>query len=155
MLETVKDADFSCVMIDYWQLIKRSETNPGAKTYDVLNDLRIWLGQYIKRSNIPVVMFAQLHSVGKRQNKDLDSRIKHCPDIYEPSTVVMEVIPNWEDKTSEIVIHKDRFGYAGQKMIVAFDKGRFVDIDDDVLRKIQEKKAEELDSKISEEKPSV
>lgn len=155
MLETVKSADFSCVMIDYWQLIKRSDNNPGAKTYDVLNDLRIWLGQYIKRSNIPIVMFAQLHSMAKRQNKDLDSRIKHCPDIYEPSTVVIEAVPNWENKTTDIIIHKDRFGFSGQQLTIAFDKGRFVDVDEDVLRKIQETKAAELDQKISEEKLTI
>ena len=148
MLEAVNGHDFSCVMIDYWQLIKRSNAQPGAKAYDILNDLRIWLGQYIKRANLPIVMFAQLHSLGKRQNKDLDSRIKHCPDIYEPSTVVIEAIPDWENKTTDFLIHKDRFGFAGAKITMAFDHGRFVDLDDNTLQKIREAKAAELSDKI-------
>ena len=79
-LIAVQNADFSCAMIDYYQLIKFSVENPKSNSYEVLNNFRIWLGQYIKRSNIPIVIFAQLHSLGKRNNKDLDSRIKHCPD---------------------------------------------------------------------------
>ena len=130
LLETVSDADYSCVMIDYYQLIKRSTTNPNVKTYDALNDLRIWFGQYIKRANLPVVVFAQLHSLGKRNNKDLDNRVKHCPDIIEPSTVVIEMTPDFEHRTTDFIVHKDRFGMAGQRIKCLFDRGRFVTYDE-------------------------
>lgn len=150
-LEQVKDADYSCAMIDYYQLVKFSAKNPTADPYQVLNDLRIWLGQYIKRSNIPIVAFAQLHSVGKRANKDLDSRIKHCPDIYEPSTVVIEVVPNFEDKTSDFVIHKDRFGLAGHRVVCGFENGRYVNITEDYLEKVAQRKMEKA-QKDAEEK---
>jgi len=127
LLETIKDADYSCVMIDYYQLIKYSSADKSADSYRVLDDLRIWLGQYIKRANLPVVLFAQLHSIGKRNNKDLDSRIKDCPVIYEPSTVVIEVIPNFDEMSSDFIIHKDRFGLAGKHIMCGFEKGRFID----------------------------
>src|SRR5581483_2234154 len=96
-LEAVRNQDYSCAMIDYYQLIQYSVEDKTRSRYDVLNDLRIWFGQYIKTSNIPIVVFAQLHSIGKRNNKDLDSRVKECPAILEPSTVVLEVIPNFDD----------------------------------------------------------
>jgi len=147
LLETVKDHDYSCVMIDYYQLIKRSD-NPGQSTYEVLGDLRVWLGSYIKRSKVPVVLFAQLHSLGKRQNKDLDSRVKQNPEILETATVVIEVIPDFENKTSSFVIHKDRFGDAGKKITMAFDRGRFVDLDDEALLKIRQDKTEALEQQI-------
>lgn len=150
ILEQVKDKDFSCAMIDYYQLIKKSEFNPSASTYDVLNDLRVYFGQYIKKANIPIVIFAQLHSLGKRNNKDLDSRIKHCPDIYEPSTVVMEAIPNFDEKTTDFVIHKDRFGYAGQRVVMAFDKGKFVYIDEAVRERIKQEKLDAVDQQASD-----
>lgn len=130
-LESVKAADYSCVMIDYYQLIRYSMQDPNAGTFKVLDDFRIYLGQYIKKSNIPVVVFAQLHSIGKRQNKDLDSRIKDCPPIIEPSTVIIEVVPNFDDKTSDFIIHKDRFGMAGHRVACAFEYGRFVSMSDD------------------------
>jgi hypothetical protein len=89
-------------------------------------------------------LFAQLHSLGKRNNKDLDSRIKECPSIQEPSTVVLEVIPNFEDSTSEFVIHKDRFGLAGHRVMCGFQRGRYVNLTDEVKRELAEKKLDEL-----------
>jgi hypothetical protein len=148
LLENVKDADYSCVMIDYYQLIKRSVKDNNADSYNVLNDLRIWFGQYIKRSNLPLVIFAQLHSIGKRNNKDLDNRIKHCPDIYEPSTVVVEMVPDFETKTTDWLIHKDRFGMAGQRRKTVFDKGRFAVWDEEAEAKQQAEQAEELEESI-------
>ena len=143
-LLTVKNADYSCVMIDYYQLIQYSVADPSRGRYDVLNDLRIWMGQYIKGSNIPIVVFAQLHSIGKRQNKDLDSRIKECPSVQEPATVVIEVVPNFEEQTSEFIIHKDRFGFAGLRIKCGFDKGRYVNFTDEFKRGVLEKKLDAL-----------
>jgi len=148
ILEMVKDHDYSCAMIDYYQLIKTSVENPQAGSYDVLNNFRIWLGQYIKRANIPIVVFAQLHSLGKRNNKDLDNRIKHCPDIYEPSTVVVEIVPNFEEHTSDFIIHKDRFGFAGMKITCGFDRGRFVPLDREAMEKIQQQKIDIIEDKV-------
>lgn len=149
-MNAVIDKDYSCILIDYYQLIKFSKQRPNAKPYEVLNDFRIWLGQFIKRCDIPVVVFAQLHSLGKRANKDLDSRIKHCPDIYEPSTVVIEVVPNFNDQTSDFMIHKDRFGYAGQKVTCGFDHGRYVKLSDDFRDKIAEKKRVAAEKRLDE-----
>lgn len=143
-LNSVKNTDYSCVMIDYYQLIQYSVADPSRGRYDVLNDLRIWMGQYIKGSNIPIVIFAQLHSIGKRQNKDLDSRIKECPSVQEPATVVIEVIPNFNDQTSEFIIHKDRFGFAGNKIKCGFDKGRYVNFTEEFKRNVLEKKLDVL-----------
>lgn len=154
-LEAVRNQDYSCAMIDYYQLIQYSAEDKTRSRYDVLNDLRIWLGQYIKSSNIPVVLFAQLHSIGKRANKDLDSRIKECPNIQEPATVVLEVIPNFDDSTSEFVIHKDRFGLAGHRVMCGFQKGRYVNLTDDVKKAIAEKKLDDLQASmgLDEEEP--
>lgn len=139
-LEAVKSEDYSAVMIDYFQLIRYSVVDNTRSTYSVLDDLRIYLGQYIKKSNIPVVLFAQLHSMGKRNNNELDSRIKECPGIIEPSTVILEVVPNFEDKTATFIIKKDRFGLQGQAIDCAFDKGRYVEITAEHLKKVQQEK---------------
>jgi replicative DNA helicase len=126
-LEAVKTSDYSCVLIDYYQLIKYSATDRSKTAYENLNDLRVWLGQYIKSSNVPVALFVQLYSVSKRGGaKDIDARIKDCSAIVEPATVIIEVVPNYEDETSEFLVHKDRFGKAGKKVVCPFDKGRFL-----------------------------
>lgn len=150
ILEAVNNKDYSCVMIDYYQLIRKSISNPSASPYEVLNDLRIFFGQYIKRSNIPIVIFAQLHSLGKRNNKDLDSRIKMGPEIYETATVVLEMVPNFEDKTTDFVIVKDRFGYAGNRLCFSFDKGRFIPMDEEALEKKKQEQVEEIEEKVED-----
>jgi len=150
-LRAIEDADYSCAMIDYFQLIKFSVERPAAKSYDVLNDFRIWLGQYIKRANVPIVLFAQLHSLGKRNNKDLDSRIKDAPTIYETATVVLEVVPNFEDKTSDIIIAKDRFGLQGNRITCGFENGRYVKLTDEFQRRIIDNKLEKITAKTEEE----
>jgi replicative DNA helicase len=134
-LEAVKKQDsYSCVLIDYYQLIKYSMTDSKKTAYDNLNDLRVWLGQYIKASSMPVVLFAQLYSVSKKGGaKDIDTRIKDCTAIVEPATVIIEVVPNFEAQTSEFIIHKDRFGRAGNKIVCGFEKGRYVKISIDEL----------------------
>ena len=126
-LNALKGQGFSCVLIDYYQLIKYSITQTDRTTYDVLNDLRSWLGMYIKSSEIPVCLFVQLYSIGKRGGvKDIDARIKECSAIVEPATVIIEVVPNFDDATTDFVIHKDRFGVAGTKIVCPFEKGRYL-----------------------------
>lgn len=126
-LNALKGEGFSCVLIDYFQLIKYSITQTDRTTYDVLNDLRSWLGMYIKSSEIPVCLFVQLYSIGKKGGvKDIDARIKECSAIVEPATVIIEVVPNYEESTSSFIIHKDRFGVAGAQIICPFDKGRYL-----------------------------
>jgi len=136
-LEALRGKDYACAMIDYFQLIKYSVKDPLKSHYAVLDDLRIWLGQYIKSSNIPIVMFVQLYSIGKRNTKDLDARVKHCSSIVEPATVIVEVLPNFETKTSDFMIIKDRFGNQGKRVICKFEKGRFIGIDEHEYKQIE------------------
>lgn len=134
-LEAVKKEDsYSCVLIDYFQLVKYSIKDSKKTAYENLNDLRVWLGQYIKGSTMPVVLFAQLYSVSKKGGaKDIDTRIKDCSAIVEPATVIIEIVPNYDNQTSEFIIHKDRFGKQGNKVVCGFDKGRYVMISDDEI----------------------
>jgi hypothetical protein len=75
-----------------------------------------------------VVLFAQLYSQSKRPGKELDTRLKECSSIIETATVIMEVIPNYEESCSDFLIHKNRFGgeIVGRKITLGFTKGRFV-----------------------------
>lgn len=150
-LEAVKHSDYSAVMIDYFQLIQYSVSQPDRSRYNVLNDLRIWLGQYIRSSNIPVVMFAQLHSMAKRTNVELDSRIKECPGILEPSTVVLEVVPDFENKTTTFLIKKDRFGYQGMRVECGFDKGKYVELTAEHILKMNQDKMDDMMKGVADE----
>ena len=138
-LEAVKKEDsYSCVLIDYFQLIKYSIKDSKKTAYENLNDLRVWIGQYIKSSTMPVVMFAQLYSVSKKGGaKDIDTRIKDCSAIVEPATVIIEVVPNFDTKTSDFIIHKDRFERAGTKITCGFEKGRYTMVTPDEVAELE------------------
>jgi replicative DNA helicase len=154
-LEAVrKEEGYSCVMIDYFQLIKFSAKDSSKTAYDNLNNLRVWLGQYIKNSTCPIVLFAQLYSISKRGGaKDIDARIKDCSAIVEPATVIIEAVPNFDTKTTDFIIHKDRFGRAGTRIECGFENGRYVKISmEDIAKRESEAKrakAEEALAKIS------
>ena len=126
LMENVKGQGYSCVLIDYYQLIKDSINDKDRTRYDVLNDLRVWLGQYIKGCEVPVVLFVQLYSQGKRPSKDIDMRIKECSAIVEPASVIIEIVPNIDEEYSDFIIHKDRFGVAGHKIMCPYRNGRFL-----------------------------
>lgn len=150
-LEAVKkETSYSCVMIDYFQLIKYSLNDPKKTAYENLNDLRVWLGQYIKSSTMPVVLFAQLYSLSKKGGaKDIDARLKDCSAIVEPATVIIEAVPNFEAQTTDFYIAKDRFGRQGTRIVCAFEKGRYVKISPDELAQ------REMDAKLKRQEEKL
>lgn len=126
-LESVAGKGYSCVLIDYYQLIKDSLYSKDRTRYDVLNDFRVWLGRYIKKCELPVCLFVQLYSMGKKGGvKDIDARIKECSAVVEPATVIIEAVPNFDEATTDFIVHKDRFGIAGRKIVCPFNKGRYL-----------------------------
>ena len=150
-LESIKGQNFSCVLIDYYQLIKDSVVDRDRTRYDVLNDLRMWLGRYIKGCEVPVCLFVQLYSIGKRGGvKDLDSRIKECSAVMEPATVIVEAVPNFEDSTTDFIIWKDRFGVAGKKITCPFHNGRYLKQISD--RELAERKLDKLTTDLKDDK---
>lgn len=153
ILEEAKNQGYSCVLMDYYQLIKFSIDAADKKnTFQILDDFRIYLMRYIKRCDTAVVLFAQLHSIGKRNNKALDSRIKDCPTIYEAATVVMEIIPDFENSTTDIVIHKDRFGLAGNRVVVGFDRGKFIPVTEEFKKRVRDNRIEKIQQEIVKRK---
>lgn len=132
-LNAVINQDYSCVLIDYFQNIKRSVNKSDKSHYEVLDDFREWLGHYIHQEGAPpVAMFVQLYSLTKRGgtkgSQDLDNRIKMCSAVVEPATVIIEMIPNFDERLTTFIINKDRFGNSGKQVICAFERGRFIDI---------------------------
>jgi hypothetical protein len=148
-LEAVIGKGYHAVLIDYYQLIKDSVKDRNRTRYDVLNDFRVWLGRFIKKCELPVCLFAQLYSMGKKGGvKDIDARIKECSAVVEPATVIIEAIPNFEEATTDFVIHKDRFGVAGRKIVCPFYKGKYLKQLSD--REMAERKLDKLTEDLNE-----
>lgn len=139
ILDAAVDEDYACILIDYFQLVKNSQQNNRMEPYAVLSAFKDFLAAYVKRANAPVVLFVQLWSLSKRPSKgtELDARLKECSGIQDPASVVIEIIPNFDEHYSEFLICKDRFfGRKGQKIVCPYYKGRFLEaIEDEEVAK--------------------
>ena len=58
--------------------------------------------------------------------------------------MVLEAVPNFEEKTTDILIKKDRFGSSGKKITVAFEKGKFVDLTEEHKTKVSMEKINKI-----------
>jgi len=145
-MQTIRNSNYSCVMIDYFQLIKHDRAHPSLKTYEVLNNFRIFLMQYIKSCSMPVVLFAQLHSLSKRPGKEIDNRIKECPTIVEAATIIIEVVPNYKSEHSDFIIHKSRFDgtIVGKTFRMGFKEGKYVSYTQDFIDWVNTKRIDNL-----------
>jgi replicative DNA helicase len=153
LLDAAKNEDFSAIIIDYFQLIKYSEQNTNKEPYKVMMEFKDYLNTYIKTSNAPVIMFAQLWSLSKRPSKgtELDSRLKECASIQDGASVVVEIVPNFEENTTDFLICKDRFfGQKGHSITCPYTKGRFLDAlsDTDLAKAIAQVRLEKLSKEI-------
>jgi replicative DNA helicase len=149
ILDAAKNEDFSAIIIDYFQLIKYSELHPNKEPYKVMMEFKDYLNAYVKTSSAPVVMFAQLWSLSKRPSKDteLDSRLKECSSIQDGASVVVEIVPNFNESTTDFLICKDRFfGRKGDKLTCPYSKGRFLNAmtDTDLAKAIAQVKLDKL-----------
>jgi replicative DNA helicase len=155
ILDMAKNEDFSAIIIDYFQLIKYSEMQPNKEPYKVMMEFKDYLNMYVKTSNAPVIMFAQLWSLSKRPAKgtELDSRLKECASIQDGASVVVEIVPNFQESTTDFLICKDRFfGRKGDKLTCPYHKGRFIDTVDhvDLAKAIAQVKLDKLTKDIGE-----
>lgn len=121
---TEEKDDAGLVAIDYWQTITHSRENPEMETYRVLKEIGNFLKEYGQRASCPVVNFVQLQD--KSDSKDFKSRVENDKTIFNHSFGAIEIIPNFETKTSKFVIVKDRLGGAtGEVVEMHWVNGRF------------------------------
>jgi hypothetical protein len=145
VLEAVKDSDYSCVMIDYFQNISSSIEMPSLERQQVLYHMRDYLNAYVTRAKMPVVLFVQLMPLPPNsQSRQFESRIKWCRGIYEAATTAIEIVRIKSENKSMFVIDKDRFGMADTSIECKFEFGRYVFIDPMQLANtiVEEAKAE-------------
>jgi len=125
ILEGSLKYDYSAIIIDYFQLI-RSRRNSQKNTYEILDELRIYLQKFMKKSKAPLVVMSQLYSQGKRKSTDIDARLKNNSNILETATVAIEIIPDFAERSSTFKVHKDRFGNTGKELKFFFKNGQYI-----------------------------
>jgi hypothetical protein len=121
---TEEQDDAGLVCLDYWQTINHSRDNEEWESFRVLKELGHFLKSYGQRASCPVLNFVQLS--GKHDSKDFKSRIENDKTIYNHAFGAIEIIPDFDNKTSKFVVVKDRLGGAtGEVVEMAFNNGRY------------------------------
>lgn len=116
--------DAGLVCLDYWQTVNHSRDNEEWESFRVLKELGHFLKGYGQRASCPVLNFVQLQ--GKMDSKDFKSRIENDKTIYNHAFGAIEIVPDFENKTSKFVIVKDRLGGAtGEVVEMSFVNGQY------------------------------
>jgi len=121
---------FDAVVVDYYQKICNSKGNTRLEGWKVLENFSYYLDNFRKTYRAPVVLMCQLHP-NKNDEAELESRIKGGKSIAVVSTFIVEIKPNFKERTTEWICHKKRFRSAltPLTLMTKMVHGRFVDHD--------------------------
>jgi len=115
MLNMAHENSFNLVIVDYLQTIIWSQMSPHLTQYEVSKKLGLYLKEYGRQVTIPVLLFAQLKPLSPKDMKeqslpDFTTRVQGDQTFINHAVMVIEIIPDFENKRAQFYIHKDRFG---------------------------------------------
>ena len=121
---------YDAIIIDYYQKITTSKLNPKAASWEVLEKLSIFLDNFRKIYKAPIVLMCQLHP-NNNEDTEIETRIKSGKSIAVVSTFIVEIKPNFQDRTTEWICHKKRMRSISSplRLVTKLIDGRFVDYD--------------------------
>lgn len=125
VLATAAEADdIALVVVDYLQTVTHSKESPDLDPVQVSKRLGFYLKEYGRRAALPVVVFGQLKP--KSEAPDFQSRFQNDRTISNHATAVVEVVPDFEAKITNFIVHKSRFGdKPTHPIVVRWDGGRY------------------------------
>jgi len=125
--------EINLVLLDYLQTVSWSKENKELNAYAVSKKLGLFLKDYGRKVDIPIVMFAQIQPLPGEQKEDgwvpdFSGRIQGDKTFSNHCVMTIEIIPNFETRITRFYIHKDRFGNnAGKSFNFEWVQGRLVE----------------------------
>ena len=114
------------IIIDYYQNITQSHSNPSLDRYKVQAKVANLLNGYKNIMDSPIILLSQLYPESKEKS-DFQSRIVGTKEIIQRSTVAIEVKANKDALATDFIICKNRFSeFANHTIRCGYDKGRYV-----------------------------
>lgn len=107
--------EINLVLLDYLQTVSWSRNNPELNSYAVSKKLGLFLKDYGRKVDIPIIMFAQIQPLPDSKDEsdwipDFSTRIQGDKTFTNHCVLTVEIIPNFETRITRYYIHKDRFG---------------------------------------------
>jgi len=116
--------DINLVLVDYLQTVNWMRENSEATMYEVSKKLGTFLKEYGRTVTIPVVIFAQMKPSSK-EDADFAGRIQGDRTFVNHAAAAIEIIPDFEERTTRFLIQKDRFSSKqGQSLLYNWIDGR-------------------------------
>ncbi len=131
VLEYAAKRNVRLVIVDYLQTVAFSREKPYLEPFQISKLFGLYLKDYGKRAGVPVVVFCQLKP--NSESPDIASRIQNDKTIYNHAFAVVELVPDFKNRTTKFVFHKDRFGEVqGAEITMKFVDGRFEPMPDEL-----------------------
>lgn len=116
------------VVVDYLQTVAFSREKQFLEPFQVSKILGLYLKDYGRRVGVPVVVFAQIKP--KSDSPDFTSRVQNDKTIYNHAFSVIEIVPDFKNRTTSFILHKDRFGLVqGKEIVTEFKDGKYVSVE--------------------------
>jgi predicted ATP-dependent serine protease len=127
VLQYAKNKDnVHLVVFDYLQTVTWSRCYEDASRYEISKKLGLFLKQYGRTVNIPVLVFAQLQPTGS-SNTDFASRIQGDKTFVNHAVMAIEIRPDFAKKQTVFYVDKDRFGeMQGNSLTFSWNYGKLI-----------------------------
>lgn len=151
LMET--DTKYDAILIDYYQNVNSSSTNPRLTEFEVQDLFKSELDKFKNIYPAPIVVLAQCKPPDEERKEPFEFRIKGRKSICVPSTYIMEIASDKKFSRTEWIIHKTRFTEAiGKSIWTGFDRGKFVaytqEFENEIQRKIEALEMQKINSTI-------
>lgn len=137
---------YDAIIIDYIQNISSSIEAPSMAKWQVMQKTMTYLDNFKNVYDAPVLVFSQLKSnSGDASYKD---RLEGYKAIINHATTAIEIKIDRENLRTEWLFVKNRFKSVGSSVFTGFDKGRYVEYDQEfknrTLAKVEQKKHQKV-----------
>lgn len=136
---------YDVVIIDYYQGVMESTKDTSLDEFKVQARLTHVLEKYRKVYPAPIILMAQTNPPQRDNPEPFQVRIQGRKLICTKATMIIEMVANREELTTEWLIHKGRFAEStGTSVFTGYKNGLFVKRDEKFtaeVRAMREKKA--------------